>query len=88
MSRRDLPAGTTGRSRDRIGAKAAWNQIRPQKTDIPRTTDKVPMMQMPAQTTMSYPSRRPRLAFVLGSGGVRSIAAVGIAEVLEREGVR
>ena len=33
-------------------------------------------------------SRRPRLAFVLGSGGVRSIAAVGIAEVLAREGVR
>ena len=51
---------------------------------------KVPaMMQMPTRTTMvSYPSRRPRLAFVLGSGGVRSIAAVGIAEVLEREGVR
>ena len=47
------------------------------------------MMQMPTPTTtLSYPSRRPRLAFVLGSGGVRSIAAVGIAEVLEREGVR
>jgi NTE family protein len=47
------------------------------------------MMQMPTQpTTASYPSRRPRLAFVLGSGGVRSIAAVGIAEVLAREGVQ
>ena len=47
------------------------------------------MMQMPMQTSsVSYPSRRPRLAFVLGSGGVRSIAAVGIAEVLEGEGVR
>jgi NTE family protein len=33
-------------------------------------------------------SRRPRLAFVLGSGGVRGIAAVGIADVLAREGVR
>jgi NTE family protein len=47
------------------------------------------MMQMPSYTsTWTHPSRRPRLAFVLGSGGVRSIAAVGIAEVLEREGVR
>jgi NTE family protein len=47
------------------------------------------MMQMPTQTaTWTHPSRRPRLAFVLGSGGVRSIAAVGIAEVLEREGIR
>ncbi|MBX3607136.1 MAG: patatin-like phospholipase family protein [Piscinibacter sp.] len=34
------------------------------------------------------PSLRPRLALVLGSGGVRSIAAVGITEVLAREGVR
>lgn len=31
---------------------------------------------------------RPRLAFVLGSGGVRSIAAIGIAEVLAAEGIR
>lgn len=30
----------------------------------------------------------PRLALVLGSGGVRSIAAVGIAEVLAAEGLR
>jgi NTE family protein len=30
---------------------------------------------------------RPRLALVLGSGGVRSIAAVGIAEVLAAEGM-
>lgn len=30
----------------------------------------------------------PQLALVLGSGGVRSIAAVGIAEVLRREGIR
>jgi NTE family protein len=29
----------------------------------------------------------PRIAFVLGSGGVRSIAAVGIAEVLAAEGI-
>ena len=29
----------------------------------------------------------PRLAFVLGSGGVRSIAAVGIADRLAREGI-
>jgi NTE family protein len=39
-------------------------------------------------TTQPLLSRRPRLALVLGSGGVRSIAAVGIAEVLAREGVR
>jgi NTE family protein len=31
---------------------------------------------------------RPSLAFVLGSGGVRSIAAMGIAERLAREGIR
>jgi NTE family protein len=31
--------------------------------------------------------RRPRLALVLGSGGVRSIAAVGIVERLAREGL-
>lgn len=34
------------------------------------------------------PSRAPRLALVLGSGGVRSIAAVGIADRLAREGIR
>ena len=33
------------------------------------------------------PSPTPRLAFVLGSGGVRSIAAVGIADRLAREGI-
>jgi NTE family protein len=31
---------------------------------------------------------QPRLALVLGSGGVRSIAALGIAEVLATEGIR
>src|SRR6185503_19998033 len=47
------------------------------------------MPQMPNPSfTGSHSSRRPRLALVLGSGGVRSIAAVGIAEVLAREGVR
>jgi len=30
----------------------------------------------------------PRLALVLGSGGVRSVAALGIAEVLARHGIR
>ena len=33
------------------------------------------------------PSRPPRFALVLGSGGVRSIAALGMAEVLAREGL-
>ncbi len=37
---------------------------------------------------MPDPMNPPRLALVLGSGGVRSIAALGIAEVLAREGVR
>lgn len=38
---------------------------------------------------MSMPSNPPpRLALVLGSGGVRSIAAVGVAEVLTAEGLR
>ena len=39
---------------------------------------------MPIETTRPA----PRLALVLGSGGVRSIAAVGIAEVLAAEGLR
>ena len=34
------------------------------------------------------PSIAPRLALVLGSGGIRSIAAIGIADVLAREGIR
>lgn len=33
------------------------------------------------------PAAAPRLALVLGSGGIRSIAAVGIADVLAREGI-
>ena len=32
--------------------------------------------------------RNPRLALVLGSGGVRSVAALGVSEVLMREGIR
>jgi NTE family protein len=32
-------------------------------------------------------SRRPRIALVLGSGGVRSAAAIGVAEVLENAGL-
>jgi NTE family protein len=36
----------------------------------------------------SNPARPPRIALVLGSGGVRSIAAVGIVERLAREGIR
>ena len=43
---------------------------------------------MPTHPTRTRPSRPPRLALVLGSGGVRGVAAVGIAEVLAREGVR
>ena len=34
------------------------------------------------------PAFRHRLALVLGSGGVRSVAAVGIVEALAREGIR
>ncbi|MGL4575406.1 MAG: patatin-like phospholipase family protein [Burkholderiaceae bacterium] len=33
------------------------------------------------------PTRRPSLALVIGSGGVRSIAAAGIIQVLERENI-
>ncbi len=39
-------------------------------------------------TTSSHPARPHRLAFVLGSGGVRSIAGLGIAERLAREGIK
>jgi NTE family protein len=34
------------------------------------------------------PAMAPQLALVLGSGGIRSIAAVGIVDVLVREGIR
>ncbi len=37
---------------------------------------------------MPMPDRPSRLALVLGSGGVRSIAAVGIVDRLAREGIR
>jgi len=43
---------------------------------------------MPTHPTRTRPNRPPRLALVLGSGGVRSAAAVGIAEVLAGAGVR
>jgi len=43
---------------------------------------------MPTHPTRTRPNRPPRLALVLGSGGVRSVAAVGVAEVLAREGVQ
>ena len=39
-------------------------------------------------TVSSVRPRARRLAFVLGSGGVRSIAALGIAQCLAREGLR
>jgi NTE family protein len=53
----------------------------------------------PTMATLTSPSTRhsnlhavksnaPRLALVLGSGGVRSIAALGMVEVLEREGIK
>lgn len=45
---------------------------------------------MPAsfQVSASSVESAPRLALVLGSGGVRSIAAIGIADVLASEGIR
>ena len=41
-----------------------------------------------ASAPFAVPCASPRLAFVLGSGGVRSIAAIGIADRLLREGIR
>jgi len=43
---------------------------------------------MKVNTLATQPARMYRLAFVLGSGGVRSIAALGIASRLAREGIR
>jgi NTE family protein len=40
-----------------------------------------------AAAPVQPPKRRPRVALVLGSGGVRSIAAVGIVERLRLEGI-
>lgn len=42
---------------------------------------------MKVQFEDAHAGAAPRLAFVLGSGGVRSIAAVGIADRLAREGI-
>lgn len=42
----------------------------------------------PSLSQTCSPRRTPRLALVLGSGGVRSAAALGIADVLAHEGVR
>jgi len=38
-------------------------------------------------THSTRPRRSPRLALVLGSGDARSVAALGLAEVLARAGV-
>lgn len=38
-------------------------------------------------TISSFTPTRPRLALVLGSGGVRSVAALGIVDVLRRHGI-
>jgi NTE family protein len=43
---------------------------------------------MNVKSVAGHNSTRPRLALVLGSGGVRSVAALGITEVLVREGLR
>lgn len=45
---------------------------------------------MPARDPLPQPLARPRhrLALVLGSGGVRSAAAIGVAQVLEHAGLR
>lgn len=40
-----------------------------------------------AQATAA-PQRRPRLALVVGSGGIKCVAAVGMWKVLQREGIR
>ena len=40
-----------------------------------------------AMSEMKCAAGRPRLALVLGSGGVRSVAALGVAGVLAREGL-
>ena len=41
----------------------------------------------PAQVTAAT-QRRPRLALVVGSGGIKCVAAVGMWKVLQREGIR
>jgi NTE family protein len=45
-------------------------------------------MMMTTTTKVTNSPARPRLALVLGSGGVRSAAALGIADVLEAAGIR
>lgn len=39
-------------------------------------------------TPPAFPRAVPRLALVVGSGGVRGVAAIGVADILEREGLR
>ncbi len=61
---------------------------------MPHSTLPAPAAHVAAQTVENEADAgfdadtRPRLALVLGSGGVRSAAAIGIAEVLAAEGLR
>lgn len=43
---------------------------------------------LPPADGAASPARRPRLAIVIGSGGVKCAAAVGMWRVLQREGIR
>jgi NTE family protein len=54
---------------------------------LPKEDLVMPMQPVPSPA-FPAPTPAPRLALVLGSGGIRSIAAVGIADVLAREGIR
>lgn len=54
---------------------------------VVRGTTQLPALPMPIPTDLSKPHGAPRLALVLGSGGVRSIAALGITECLACEGI-
>lgn len=47
----------------------------------------MPSLTRPGSGPKPIPSHQPRFALVLGSGGVRSIAALGMVEVLAREGL-
>lgn len=47
----------------------------------------MPSLTSPGTGPKSITTHQPRFALVLGSGGVRSIAALGMAEVLAREGL-
>lgn len=77
MSTREEPASTATHDAARIARSAAPAG---RDADLPASFGRIS-----ASRAVQPPRRTARLALVLGSGGVRGAAAIGVAEVLARE---